>query len=74
VGGFAERRCEVSSSVEWVDTSKQLPDDDMTVLIALDDGEVWTGFMDSGVWRYVSADAIEGTVTHWAAFPAPPVQ
>jgi hypothetical protein len=57
-----------------VDTSKQLPDDDMTVLIALDDGEVWTGFMDSGVWRYVSADAIEGTVTHWAAFPAPPVQ
>ena len=64
----------VSSSVEWVDASKQLPDDDMTVLIALDDGEVWTGFMDSGVWGYVSADAIEGNVTHWAEFPAPPGQ
>ena len=67
-----ERDQRAKSSVEWVDASKQLPDDDMTVLIALDDGEVWTGFMDSGVWRYVSADAIEGTVNHWAEFPAPP--
>jgi len=60
--------------VEWISASEALPDDDMTVLIALDDGEVWTGFMDSVVWRYVSADAIEGTVTHWAEFPAPPGQ
>ena len=69
-----ERDQMAKSSVEWVDATKQLPDDDMTVLIALEDGEVWTGFMDSGVWRYVSADAIEGTVTHWAEFPAPPGQ
>jgi len=58
--------------VFWVDARSELPDDDMTVLLALDDGEVWTGFMDDGVWRYVSADAIEATVTHWADFPAPP--
>lgn len=59
-------------SVFWVDARRELPDDDMTVLLALDDGEVWTGFMDAGIWRYVSADAIESTVTHWAEFPDPP--
>jgi Protein of unknown function (DUF551) len=62
----------VSSAEMWVDAQDKLPDDDMTVLVALDDGEVWTGFMDAGIWRYVSADAIEGTVKHWAEFPEPP--
>jgi hypothetical protein len=60
------------SSVFWKDATAELPDDDMSVLVALDDGEVWTGFHDYGVWRYVSADAIDGTVTHWAEFPEPP--
>ena len=60
------------SSVVWVDAQDKLPDDDMTVLVAIDDGEVWTGFMDGGFWRYVSADVIEGTVKHWAEFPEPP--
>jgi hypothetical protein len=58
-------------SVFWVDARRELPDDDMTVLVALDDGEVWTGYMDAGIWRYVSADAIDATVTHWAEFPSP---
>jgi len=48
----------------------------MTVLIALSDGEVWTGFRDAGDWRYVSGDRVdqgEGTtVTHWAEFPEVP--
>lgn len=62
----------MNASVEWVDAHEKLPDDDMTVLIALDDGEVWTGFMDSGIWRYVSADEIEAEVIYWAEFPEPP--
>ncbi len=62
------------TQLQWISSSDSLPDDDMTVLIALDDGEVWAGFIDAGVWRYVSADAIEGTVTHWAEFPVPPGQ
>jgi hypothetical protein len=60
------------STVTWIDAIQALPDDDMTVLIGLEDGEVWTGFLDSGIWRYVSADKIEAKVTHWAEFPAPP--
>lgn len=59
-------------STFWVDAAVELPDDDMAVLVALDDGEVWTGFRDAGQWRYVSADLIEAGVTHWAEFPAPP--
>lgn len=51
------------------------PDDDMTVLIALSDGEVWTGYRDAGDWRFVSGDLVSqgsATVTHWAEFPDPP--
>ena len=62
----------MSASIQWVPAADIVPDDDLTVLIALDDGEVWTGFRDAGVWRYVSADKVEATVTHWAEFPAPP--
>lgn len=62
----------VPSTIVWVDSRKELPDDDITVLVALADGEVWTGFHDAGQWRYVSADPIESEVTHWASFPEPP--
>jgi hypothetical protein len=62
----------VTSSVVWVDAKDKLPDEEITVLLALDDGEVWTGFLDSGTWRYVSADMIEERVMYWAEFPAPP--
>lgn len=67
--------------IGWHDATQDLPDDDITVLVALNDGEVWTGFMDAGRWRFVSGDLIgefdeqDGTdshVTHWAHFPPPP--
>lgn len=63
---------EITEKVVWVDCRKQLPDDEMTVLVALSDGEVWTGFHEDNQWRYVSADPIGPEVTHWAQFPAPP--
>lgn len=62
----------LSQTIQWVDTQTELPDDDQTVLIALIDGEVWTGYRDAGQWRYVSGDPIHATVTYWAAFPPPP--
>lgn len=62
--------------IYWIAADFDLPDDDITVLMALSDGEVWTGFLDDGKWRYVSADPVdqgEGTtVTHWAHLPAFP--
>lgn len=60
------------SAVNWIPAADRLPDADSCVLIALDDGEVWTGFYDEDTWRYVSADPVSARVTHWADFPAPP--
>lgn len=63
---------DMSQQFTWIPVEQSLPDDDMTVLIALDDGEVWTGFLDAGQWRFVSADLVEARVTHWMEFPEPP--
>lgn len=65
-------KLKIRRSIRWRDVWKEMPDDDLTVLVALDDGEVWTGFRDAGQWRYVSADLISARVTHWAEFPLPP--
>lgn len=56
----------------WIPVNDHLPDDEMTVLLALADGEVWPGFHDDGKWFYVSADPVGVEVLHWAEFPAPP--
>lgn len=61
-----------SKKVSWIPTSQAVPDDDATVLIHLADGEVWTGFLDAGQWRYVSGDRIEAQVLHWRPFPDAP--
>jgi hypothetical protein len=58
--------------MQWRCVDEDLPDDDQTVLIHLQCGEVWTGFHDAGQWRYVSADPIDEPVLNWAPFPEPP--
>lgn len=60
------------TTITWTKCSDDLPDDDIVVLLALADGEVWTGFRDGDAWRYVSADLIETAVTHWADLPEHP--
>ena len=63
------------SAVEWVSVESRLPDDEQTVLIALDDGEVWTGFVEADQWFFVSGDPISrSNVEHWATFPEPPAK
>lgn len=60
-------------NVEWIDVKKDLPDDGICVLIALSDGESWTGYYEGGEWFYTSADKIEdGTVVYWMHFPDAP--
>lgn len=56
----------------WTAVKDHLPDDEMTVLLALADGEVWPGFHEGTQWFYVSADPVGVEVLHWAEFPAPP--
>lgn len=62
-------------SITWTKCSEALPDDDESVLIACDDGEVQVGFLDAGTWRYQDAMPLElhgVSVTHWADLPAHP--
>lgn len=57
----------------WTPVGESLPDDDSTVLLAFNDGEVWVGYLDAGDWRYVSSDLIKHrVVTHWMHLPAHP--
>jgi hypothetical protein len=62
------------SHVHWKSPREEMPDDEITVLLVLDDGEVWTGFRDGDDWRYLSADAIEGEVLWWADMPMTPME
>lgn len=62
----------IESIITWSPAMDGLPDSDITVLVHLADGEVWTGFHDGEVWRFVSGDRIESKVVHWAHFPKPP--
>jgi hypothetical protein len=57
---------------QWTPIAKGLPDADITVLMALDDGEVWPGYLDGDVWRYVTSDPIGARVTHWVDLPEAP--
>ncbi len=58
--------------ITWHRCTEQLPDDETVVLLAFDDGEVWTGFRDGDTWRFVSADPVSCDPIYWAHFPEPP--
>jgi hypothetical protein len=68
------KNTETNSIITWSPAKRGLPDSDITVLVHLADGEVWTGFHDGEVWRFVSGDRIESQVVHWAPFPEPPTK
>lgn len=63
--------------MNWIRVSERLPDDDQSVMVALDlsmvvdwSEPVWIGYHDADGW--FSADAIPIKVTHWAKIPEPP--
>jgi hypothetical protein len=61
------------TTADWKPVEERLPDAETLVLIALNDDDVWTGYLDGDVWRYVDAMPItKERVTHWAHLPAHP--
>ena len=57
----------------WKSTADELPDDETTVLVALEDGEVWPAYHYAGSWIYVTGDPISASrVTHWMDMPEHP--
>jgi ParB-like chromosome segregation protein Spo0J len=73
---FAEQSAEPATNkltVEWFPVGAKLPDDDITVLAALTDREVWQLYRDGFGWRAMAGDLIESErVTHWMHMPEAP--
>jgi len=60
---------------EWTAVADELPDDDMVVLVALDDGEVWSAYHQGERWYYVTADPIiAATVLYWTDMLPSPIE
>jgi hypothetical protein len=63
----------ITQSIQWIAVADQLPDDDMTVLIADTENDVTLGFHDGDAgWRYCNAALVGDPVTHWAELPDGP--
>lgn len=57
---------------DWRAAGEELPDDELTVLVATPDGNepVFLGYKDGEIWRSVNGELIE--VSHWMPLPEPP--
>ena len=63
----------ITTAINWISVADQLPDDDMTVLIADTENDVTLGFHDGDAgWRYCNAERVGDPVTHWAELPDSP--
>jgi hypothetical protein len=61
------------SASSWHSVGDGLPDEKLLVLVALNDDDVWPGYRDGDIWRYVDAMPITvERVTHWVHFPLHP--
>lgn len=67
------------TNTPWIPTGEgplddNIPlDDDITVLMALSDNEVWPGFRTDGKWFYVSGDPCSETPSHYSEMPRHPM-
>jgi hypothetical protein len=59
--------------IEWIQTAKELPDEDLTVMVVVDgSSEVLLGSLNDAKWYYESGFRISAKVTHWAEMPIGP--
>lgn len=60
------------SSIVWHPTADDPPDDDLVVLMAHVDGDVWPGFKLGNQWFDIDATPQSAVPQWWANFPSPP--
>ena len=60
--------------INWISVKDELPDEELTVLIATTDPEqpVFVGYLDQGIWRWDAFPLSNGQITHWSELPEPP--
>jgi hypothetical protein len=66
-----------SITVTWTPVEESLPDAEMTVLMAIDNGETWTGYCDGHEWYDITGMPMDcsapgARVTHWMDYPPAP--
>lgn len=60
------------SKVEWFSPDEQMPDADLSVLVAVGGGLVEQGFWDGECWRWAYDQPVEGRIVAWAQLPQGP--
>ena len=60
-----------SETLVWYSADEPL-DDECTVLVQTDSGDVDTAFKLDGLWRWQNASLISGRVMAWAHLPSGP--
>jgi hypothetical protein len=59
----------------WTSVETALPDEELIVLFALDDREVWLGCLTDDGWIEMNGEPIDANrVTHWMHMPAHPAE
>lgn len=67
---YADKLIEAGVTLnQWIPVTERLPEEDVNVLVAFDDGFIATTCILDGEWE-LWADA--GDVTHWMPLPEPP--
>ena len=70
-GGAGAMKERWTETIEWVRTSSELPDEDMTVLALMENGDVEVGYLSAGQWRggCHRANGKHKTPVAWALWP-----
>ena len=61
----------MTETIEWIDASVELPDEDYTVLVVDERKDVQIAHLDSGKWQAECRWPLY-KVTHWAHLPGGP--
>lgn len=61
----------LTETITWHSVADRLPDDEIAVLTAFEDGEVLMGWHVDGGWIDSSGMPVSG-VSHWSELPAGP--
>ena len=63
----------IAVCVNWIPTCEDLPDEDITVMVAVSGAGVpQFAYLTDGEWMFENGRPIDGEVTYWADLPEVP--
>lgn len=64
---------QMTGTIRWQAAGATLPDSEIEVIVALDDGEVCAAYHDGEEWRLTIGTPVNQKVWYWAHFPEAPI-